>query len=528
MSDPITIRPGNEPSLDSSWVRTWTSRFTLPPDLVEQARRRLGYLALAFGTMPLVFYPIAVLSFTGFDRVAAVAVACTVVVSFALFYATRSERFSDAVVLLFGLVFEVLLCLSAGTFVEWDTYQLTGSGPQLTFAAVIIVVFPLIVPATPWLTLVTSLIAASTAPLVLYIMHWLGAIEQPLLADLIEVGIGPFACVVLAYMGSRVIHNIGAELVRARQLGSYTLEELLGRGGMGEVWRARHRMLSRPAAIKLIKSEALGEDPSAARSLIRRFELEAQTTASLRSPHTVELYDFGTSPEGTFYYVMELLDGIDLQAFVEKHGALPARRVVYLLRQVCHSLDEAHARGLVHRDIKPSNIFVGRYGRDTDFVKVLDFGLVKHSDPAGPDLESNLTQRGSVLGTPAFIAPEMVMSGPGIDARVDIYALGCVAYWLRTGAHVFLSKSPMEAVVHHVKDQPEAPSSRAELDIPEALDALVLACLEKDPGKRPQSADDLSQRLQAVAFDSPWAEQDARRWWDRTYPEASVAIAAEP
>jgi serine/threonine-protein kinase len=523
MNDTIAIRPGNEPGIDSSWLRTWTSRFTLPPDLMKQARRRLGLLALVFGLLPLVFYPIALFSlvgvdFVGFDWVTSAAVASTVVVSFALLYATRSRRFSDALVLLLGLVFEILLCLSANTFAEWETFQVTGTGPQLTFASVIIVVFPLIVPATPLLTLGTSLIAASTAPLGLYIMYWIGVADPPHLADLVVVSLGPFACVILAYMGSRVLHNIGAELVRARELGSYTLEEMLGRGGMGEVWRARHRMLSRPAAIKLIKPESLG-DPGAARSLIKRFELEAQTTASLRSPHTVELYDFGTSPEGTFYYVMELLDGIDLQAFVEKHGALPARRVVYLLRQVCRSLHEAHRIGLIHRDIKPANIFVGRYGAEVDFVKVLDFGLVKHSEPTGPDLESNLTQAGSVIGTPAFIAPELVMSGPGIDARADIYALGCVAYWLLTGSHVFLSKSPMEAAVHHVKEQPEAPSSRAELDIPEALDAIVLSCLEKDPDERPQSADDLSRRLGALEFDSPWTESDARRWWDRTYPD---------
>jgi len=519
MSDPIAIRPGNEPGLDSSWVRTWTSRFTLPPDLMEQARRRLGLLALTIGVFCVVFYPIGLLFVPVSDLIIPVLLASTAVVSFALFYATRSKRFSDAVVLMLGLVYEILLCLSNATVITWDTYQLTGHAPEITFASVIIVVFPLIVPSTPWLTLVVSLIAASTRPLGLGILYWIGAIDQPQIADLVMVSISPVACVALAYIGSRVIHNIGAELVRARELGSYTLEEMLGRGGMGEVWRARHRMLSRPAAIKLIKPDALGVDPGAARSLIKRFELEAQTTARLRSPHTVELYDFGTSPEGTFYYVMELLDGIDLQVFVEKHGALPARRVVYLLRQVCHSLHEAHRIGLIHRDIKPANIFVGRYGADVDFVKVLDFGLVKHSDPTGPDLESNLTKMGSVLGTPAFIAPEMVMSEPGIDSRVDIYAMGCVAYWLLTGSHVFLSKSPMEAAIHHVRDQPEAPSSKAELDIPEALDAIVLSCLEKDPDKRPQSADDLSKSLQALEFDSPWTELDARRWWDMTYPD---------
>jgi len=412
VSHPIAIRPAQEPGTDRDRVRTWTSRFILPPDLLAQARRRLGILALVFGLLPPLFYPITLFSVGEFEPVTSIAVGATMVVSFALYFAIRSRRFGDATVLHLGLVFEILLCLSASSFAEWDTYQQTGGEPGLTFATVIIVLFPLIVPAPPWLTLVSSAIAASMAPFGLYVVYWFGAIDRPVPAELIEVSIGPAACVILATMGSRVIHNIGAELARARQLGSYTLEELLGRGGMGEVWRARHRMLSRPAAIKLIQPEALGEDPSAARSLLKRFELEAQTTARLRSPHTVELYDFGTSPEGTFYYVMELLDGVDLQGFVEQHGALPARRAVFLLRQVCRSLHEAHHIGLVHRDIKPSNI-------------------------------------------------------------------------------------------------------------PEALDTLVLSCLEKDPDKRPQTAGQLSERLGAIAFDPPWTGADARRWWDRTYPEVA-------
>jgi len=486
---------------------------------MAKARRRLGILALMFGWLPLIFYPVIILSFAGFDWVSTAAVASTVVIAFALYFATRSRRFGDAAVIYLGLAFEVLLCLSASTFAEWDSYLQTGGGETLTFAAVIIVAFPLIVPATPWLTLVSSVIAASMAPLGLYIMYGLGVVGAPVPVELIRVSVAPAVCVVLAYLGSRVIHDIGTELVRARELGSYTLEALLGRGGMGEVWRARHRMLSRPAAIKLIKPEALDVDRDAARSLLKRFDLEAQTTARLRSPHTVQLYDFGISPEGTFYYVMELLEGVDLQAFVEQHGAMPARRAVFLLQQVCRSLHEAHRIGLVHRDIKPSNIFLCRYGAEVDFIKVLDFGLVKHSDLPGTDLEMNLTERGNVVGTPAFIAPEMVMSGTDIDARADIYSLGCVAYWLLTASQVFPSNNPMEAAVHHVKDLPEPPSSRAELDIPEVLDALVLSCLEKDPEKRPQSAGMLSERLRAIPIDPPWTEADARRWWDRTYPE---------
>jgi serine/threonine protein kinase len=184
--------------------------------------------------------------------------------------------------------------------------------------------------------------------------------------------------VVFAYIGARVVYGLGREIAAARELGSYSLEERLGEGGMGEVWRARHRMLARPAAIKLIRPSLIS--PERAAELQKRFENEAQVISQLRSPHTVELFDFGVAEQGTFYYVMELLDGLDVDALVRRFGPVPAERAVFLLRQVCHSLAEAEARGLVHRDIKPANIFLCRYGEDHDFVKVLDFGLAKALD----------------------------------------------------------------------------------------------------------------------------------------------------
>ena len=208
--------------------------------------------------------------------------------------------------------------------------------------------------------------------------------------ELVSVSISPAFAVVLAYFGARMIYAISLDVSRARLLGAYQLESRIGAGGMGEVWRASHRMLVRPAAIKLIAPHQLGDD---AHAVLTRFEQEAQATALLRSPHTVEVYDFGRSDDGSFYYVMELLDGVDLQELVRTHGPLPASRVVHILRQACHSLAEAHAAGLVHRDIKPANIFVCRYGSDFDFVKVLDFGLVKH-DKAGDETDPNAHTRG--------------------------------------------------------------------------------------------------------------------------------------
>jgi serine/threonine-protein kinase len=319
--------------------------------------------------------------------------------------------------------------------------------------------------------------------------------------------------VVMAYVGARVVYTMGREVSRARELGSYRLEEKLGQGGMGEVWRARHRMLARPAAIKVIRP-SLTQDGRAGPSseLLQRFEREAQVIASLRSPHTVELFDFGVANDGTFYYVMELLEGLDADTLVRRFGPLPADRAVYLLRQVCHSLSEAESRGLVHRDIKPANIFLCRYGEEYDFAKVLDFGLVKAFDEP-PDGAAGLTRENAVHGTPAFIAPEQALGRSTLDGRVDIYATGCVAYWLLTGKLVFEADTLMGVLMHHVHTQPIAPSARSELPIPAALDSLVLSCLAKDPADRPQSARELTVRLSEVESVGEWCQERARQWW---------------
>jgi len=317
----------------------------------------------------------------------------------------------------------------------------------------------------------------------------------------------------MAYGGVRVVSRLGAAVRQARELGSYRLVERLGRGGMGEVWRAEHRLLARPAAIKLIRPEVLGaNDPEARRLLMRRFEREAQATAMMRSMHTIELYDFGVSDDGTFYHVMELLGGYDLHALVGRFGPVPAERVVHLLRQVCDSLGEAHEAGLIHRDIKPANIYACRYGREVDVVKVLDFGLVKHVQ--APEPGADLVTAGQLAGgTPAFMAPEQALGEDRVDARSDLYAVGCVAYWLLTGTLVFEGATPLETIVMHVHAQPELPSRRADLPIPPQLEALVLTCLAKDPAARPATADELGARLAAVPLERPWTPERAREWW---------------
>jgi eukaryotic-like serine/threonine-protein kinase len=321
--------------------------------------------------------------------------------------------------------------------------------------------------------------------------------------------------ITLATITSRVTYGLRRQVAEANELGQYILEEKIGGGGMGEVWRARHRLLIRPAAIKLIRPQMSG-DPEL---LLRRFEREARATAALRSPHTVQLYDFGATEDGRLYYVMELLDGLDLDTLVRQYGPLPAERVVHILRQVCSSLQDAHVNGLVHRDIKPANVVVSRAGTTFDFAKVLDFGLVK-LDSAGSDGDDavKLTHEGSASGTPAFMAPEVVLGVADTDHRVDLYALGCVAYWLLTGKLVFAGKSVVEVMFHHAHSPPPRPSTRSELPIPAPLEELVMECLEKDPGRRPASAEAVSARLQAVAQESPWTVERAERWWEMHRP----------
>jgi len=258
--------------------------------------------------------------------------------------------------------------------------------------------------------------------------------------------------------------------------------------------------------------------------MIRRFRREAQATAALHSPHTIRLFDFGVTDERTFYYVMELLSGQDLDTLVRASGPLPAERVIFLLKQVCHSLAEAHAQGLVHRDVTPRNIYACRMGLDYDFVKVLDFGLVSFSDPRAVG-DSLMTRAQTTTGTPAFMAPEVILEG-AVDARADIYALGCVAYYPLTGNLVFEADTPMKMFVQHLQSTPVAPSERGELPIPAELDALVLACLAKDPAHRPQTIDELLRQIERVPLHAPWTNDTARQWWDTHLVELAAPAPA--
>jgi serine/threonine-protein kinase len=358
-------------------------------------------------------------------------------------------------------------------------------------------------------------------PLAVGIARLMG-LAGPSAAETFFIYLPNYTVATAAVLPSIMFQRIGRRLREARELGAYELLEQLGEGGMGEVWRARHRLLARDAAIKLVRPEVLGastEDQS--RLMLRRFEREAQATAQLSSAHSIRLFDYGVADDGSFYYVMELLTGRDLESFVREFGPIPHDRAMYLLRQVCHSLAEAHERGLIHRDVKPANIYVCRMGLDYDFVKVLDFGLVKYN--AAQELDSRtqtlMTAAHTTIGTPAYMAPEIILGRSDIDRRADVYAIGCVAYFMLTGQLVFEGSTPMETLVHHVHTPPVPLSHRSELRIPPDLEAIVMACLEKDPDKRPQDAMVLRRLLHRCETCDTWSNARAQEWWRVHLPE---------
>jgi hypothetical protein len=301
---------------------------------------------------------------------------------------------------------------------------------------------------------------------------------------------------------SWVVYGLRAEVREARRLGQYVLEQKLGEGGMGEVYRARHGMMRRPSAIKLLRREHAGE------LNLRRFEREVQLTAWLTHPNTITIFDYGRTDDGIFYYAMELLDGANLQRIVAVDGAQPPGRVVKILMAVCGALTEAHDIGLIHRDIKPANIMLCTRGGERDVVKLLDFGLVKELQV---DRDIDVTAAGAILGTPQYMAPESIRTSSSADVRTDIYALGAVAYYLLSGAEVFDGKSVVEVCSQHLYEEPRPLSSRG-IAVPSDLEAAVLACLRKEPELRPQSAVELRRQLAACTV-APWDESSARAWW---------------
>ncbi len=309
--------------------------------------------------------------------------------------------------------------------------------------------------------------------------------------------------VTLSTLGSHVIYGLRAQVHQAMQLGQYTILDKIGEGGMGKVYTARHTMLRRPTAIKLLRPELAGVDS------LKRFEREVQLTSELTHPNTIAIYDYGRSPEGLFYYAMEYLDGIDLETLVRDYGPQPWQRVAHVLRQIAGSLEEAHEEGLIHRDIKPSNVILCKRGGIPDVAKVLDFGLVKQINQT-----EHLTHANMVTGTPAYLPPEAVTRPDDVSAASDLYALGAVGYYLVTGDIVFRGETPVEICMHHVNSRPVPPSQRIETEIPREFDDLLMRCLAKAPGDRPASARELRLALKELASLDEWTEEQATVWWD--------------
>ena len=501
-------------------------RRQVPPDLLQQASRRLEILALvgvalwilgpALGHIALALSDPGDPRWSRINPIDKVAVAGVLVSLATYLFIHRRER-NPALVMDLGLVYLVVCSALIGLMIHWVpvSFNEGSTRPMITWIGPLIVMFAALLPTQPWKLLLAGLIAASMDPLGMLTARAMGTYPFEGFLSAFFMHYPSYLLVGVGVVISHVVNRLGKQVAKERELGSYQLGDLIGQGGMGAVYHATHRMLARPAAIKLIHGEMLtGHDRRSAELAVARFRREANAAAQLRSPHTVELYDFGETDDGTLYLVMELLEGMDLETLVRKEGPLPQQRVIHLLRQVCDSLDEAHSEGLVHRDIKPANIHVGRVGRRHDFVKVLDFGLAK-TVHASDDLMA--TAAGLTPGTPAYIAPEMAM-GEASDGRADLYALGCVAYYLLTGQLVFPAGNGLQMISKHIQETPAPPSARTELPVSAELDRAVLACLAKRPEDRPQTAAELDRMLAEVELE-PWSEEAATHWW-RTHQPA--------
>jgi hypothetical protein len=502
----------------------------LVTEIQQETYRKLGWLALVISGLVLARLLTSLLLIDLPSLQSAVSIASIVMVigsiGFAFLCLKGAPKPSRFPALALG--YEAFVSLGLGTMImNWQNRLGDGGWffGAMPVAGVWVILFANVVPLSPFLHLLGG--SFSTLGIAFWFFLSLSVYDIPaaigpsenlrvFLQLMSSMGVG----VAIGYLCAGRVYGISRDLSRAQRLGSYFLTEKLGQGGMGEVWKARHRMLARPAAVKLIRGAMAGQTSS--ETLLQRFEREVQATATLRSPHTIDVYDYGTREDGTFYYVMELLDGIDLEELVQKHGPQSPERVVHILRQACHSLGEAHEAGLVHRDIKPANIYLCRYGREVDYVKILDFGMVK-----GEWGDASLTQVGTFAGTPHYASPEMA-SGlvDQIDGRSDIYALGVVAFRLLTARPLFEGESAMQVLMKHVHDEPERASKYASTT-PPALDELILDCLKKQPAERVASADELDARLKTIERSCPWSMAEAREWWESQAPKSGDRLEIE-
>jgi serine/threonine-protein kinase len=313
--------------------------------------------------------------------------------------------------------------------------------------------------------------------------------------------------VMVATVGVHTIGTLRREAFAAKQLGQYRLKQKLGGGGMGEVYLAEHRMMKRPCAVKIIRAEKAG-DPQA----LARFEREVRATAKLSHWNSIDIYDYGRTADGTFYYVMEFLPGHNIGEIVDDYGTFSAGRTVYIMDQVCAALHEAHGIGLVHRDIKPANIFCAYRGGIFDVAKLLDFGLAKKTIETA-DGNTHLTIEGTITGSPLFMSPEQATGDDHVDARSDIYSLGAVIYYMLTGRAPFEFDNPVKVMIAHAS-QEVVPPREHNATIPQELEDVVLRCLEKDPDHRYQDVASLQRALRELTLDDPWSSDRAHEWWN--------------
>jgi eukaryotic-like serine/threonine-protein kinase len=489
-------------------------RHELPSDVVRESRRRVRVAAALGAGAYLVF-----LAFEWSGVVASKALehridlthdVLGIALCLSLLLIASLPSVPDRWVLNAALTFEVLLSLLISVGVSWASFVRTLHAQSLTWVVPVIILFAVLVPAPPRTALGLSILSALMMPLGLAVLAASGRIAAPA-SDYWSACVTGAIAVAIAAAASRTIYRAARQVAALQTVGSYELLERLSEGGMGEVWKARHLLLARLAAVKLILPEHLQGPAEQRDTALQRFKREAQVTAELRSPHTVELFDFGVSGDGSLYYAMELLEGMNVEHFVYRFGPIEPRRAVDWLLQACHSLGEAHARNLIHRDIKPANIFLCRYGRDVDFVKILDFGLTK---PTVPMTRPELTAPGTALGTPGYMAPEQVF-GLETGPATDLYSLGCVAYFLLAGAKPFDADSGGELMRQHVQVPPPPLAARATQAVPARLEALIMACLAKDPAARPRDADAMSAELAMCVDGAPWSPADAQRWWEK-------------
>ena len=427
-------------------------------------------------------------------------------------YAISTSKSLRRRALIWGSAYQLLGAAGMATSQYWGAHDISADSGNPAFLAMWIVLFPLVVPGlrghNGWVAL-----GSASLPVGVHLAwcHW--ADHPTPSGQVLWNTFFPYAISAALALGAsrlttspRIQSRVPGE--DQRTLGSYRLVRLLGEGGMGEVWEAEHSLLDMRVAVKVIKGNSDGESEDQHRVRLARFEREARSTARLECPHTIRVHDFGVTEEGEFYFAMELLRGLDLDELVKRFGPVPVSRTIEILLQVCESLQEAHAQGLVHRDVKPGNLYLCEHGGVYDFVKVLDFGLVKAEPRVGT---TRFTKKGTVLGTAAFMPPEQA-AGREVDGRSDLYSLGCVGYWLLTARPVF-DGTAIDVLVGHASQAPPALSVHGRREVPPNLEKVLLRCLAKQPEDRPKSAQALHEDLSACRPGKRWTQAQATEWW---------------